>query len=92
MLQDEKGAKDWVVPGLKEFKTILNDKPKVSMPEHVTDHDEFPDEPEANTPDGLIPGSWLKEDGTRQIIVWDLDFEKRYKLVDNHILVEQEVF
>lgn len=91
MLQDEKSTKDWVVPGLKEFKTILDTKPKVKAPEHVTDHDEFPDEPEANTPDGLVPNSYM-ENGIRKVIVWDLDEETRYKLIDGKVLLKEQVF
>jgi len=39
-------------------------------PEHIDDDYDSPFEPEANTPDGLIPNSWVGDDGTRHAVIW----------------------
>lgn len=57
--------------------------------EHSTDWDDD-NLPEANTPDGLVPDSWLDEQGIRHIIVRDLDIEIRYRLdKDKKIQLEE---
>lgn len=57
--------------------------------EHIGDGDET-SEPEANTPDGLIPNSYI-EDGVRKVVVWDEGTETRYKLINGHVLLEDKV-
>lgn len=46
--------------------------------------------PEANTPDGLIPGSYL-EGGIRKIIVWDESEDHEYLYKDG-LLIERSIF
>lgn len=90
---------DYLFPEVNQFKDLLNTKDRVEMPmatvnlfsEHTTDYDDM-FEPEANTPDGLIPNSWVDESGIRHAVVWNLDEEIRYTLINGHVLLKESVF
>jgi len=84
---------DFIVPGFSQF--IDPDRDKLEMPVR-TDFSLFgasdPDViPEANTPDGLIPNSYM-ENGIRKVIVWDLDEAQRYSYQNGQLKQIKEVF
>jgi len=50
---------------------------------------------EANTPDGMIPDSWVDEKGIRHCVIWDLSYPDHCRVIkvnDKWELVENAPF
>jgi len=61
---------------------------------HSTDFDDDYT-PEANTKDGLIPNSYITEDGRRKAVVWELGLPERMRLIktkEGWQLIDRPIF
>lgn len=63
---------------LKQAQEVKEAMDKVL--EHQTDWDDTI-EPEANTPDGLIPNSWVDESGVRHATIWEAGLPSRMRVI-----------
>ncbi len=76
---------------LKEIKR--NNQVFIAIQGHSTDNEEFDSWCEANTPDGLIPSSWVDSDGIRRIYVTQpimADYQ-RLELIDGKWVLKTDV-